>query len=60
MTQAIGETYKQTGGRSMPMQPCLIEGLAEIYVTPTPRVLAGGQCVDWLDSFYKIRVSNYL
>ncbi len=38
MTQAIGETYKQTGGRSMPMQPYLIEGLAEIYVTPTPRV----------------------
>jgi hypothetical protein len=36
-------TYKQTGGRTQPMQPCLFEDLAEIYSTPTPKGLAGAE-----------------
>jgi hypothetical protein len=35
-----GNTYKQTGGRTQPMQPCLFEDFARIYSTPTPKGLA--------------------
>jgi hypothetical protein len=38
-----GNTYKQTGGRTQPMQPCLFEDFAGIYSTPTPKGLAGAE-----------------
>jgi hypothetical protein len=36
----LGNTYKQTGGQTQPMQPSLFEDLAGIYSTPTPKGLA--------------------
>jgi hypothetical protein len=46
-------TYKQTGGRTQPMQPCLFEDFAGIYSTPTPKGLARDEkglivLIDWL------------
>jgi hypothetical protein len=36
-------TYKQTGGRTQPMQPFLFEDFTGIYSTPTPKGLAGAE-----------------